>query len=51
MSQNLSLDYNGGTPQQALFGHIGQAVFNIDSDTIESVTGALEERPDVERVP
>ena len=46
MGQNLMLEYNGGTPQQALFGHVGQAVFYVDTEIIESVTGALEDRPD-----
>ena len=42
----IMLEYNGGTPQQALFGHVGQAVFNVDTEIIESVTGAFEDRPD-----
>ena len=46
MSQNLLLEYSGGTPQQALFGHVGQAVFNVDTEIFGSVTGALEDRPD-----
>ena len=46
MSQNLLLDYNGGTPQEALTGHYQRPWHNLDSNTLSSITGALEQRPD-----
>ena len=45
MAQNLMLEYRGGIPQQALFGHVGNAVFDMDGEAIEAVTGAPEDRP------
>ena len=46
MSQNLLLEYDGGTPQQALTGQYQRGWFNPDSDEIEASTGALSKKPD-----
>ena len=46
MSQNLLLEYGGGTPQAALTGHYQRGWYTPDSETISSITGSLESRPD-----
>ena len=46
MSHNLLLEYGGGTPQAALTGQYQRPWFNLDSKTLDSLTGALEKRPD-----
>ena len=45
MAQNLSLDYGGATPQQALTGQQG-SWWNIDTESIVATSDALIERPD-----
>ena len=46
MSQNLMLDFNGTTPQQALTGQ-QKDWYSMEPKTVASVVGAAEERPDV----
>ena len=46
MSQNLMLEYNGGTPQQALVGHYQRPWYNVDSTTLDQIAGAVTKRPD-----
>ena len=46
MSQNLLLEYNGGTPQQALTGSYTRPWYSPDSDTLQQITGSIETRPD-----
>ena len=45
MSQNLLLDYHGGTPQQALTGQYQKDWWTIEPQTLESPTSASERRP------
>ena len=47
MAQNLMLEYNGGTPQMALTGRESRGWYTPDSNTIESITGALQSKPDM----
>ena len=46
MAQNLLLEYNGGTPQSALTGQYQRGWYTPDTETVGSITGALEQRPD-----
>ena len=45
MAQNLMLEYAGGTPQLALTGQHPTGL-TPDTETLASITGALEPRPD-----
>lgn len=42
MAQNPTLNYNGSTPSMAVVGTLPRGFYNIDSDGIMSVHGALE---------
>ena len=46
MAQNLMLDFNGMTPQQALTGQ-QKDLYNFESNTLDAYTGALAEKPDI----
>ena len=46
MSQNLLLDYRGGTPQKALTGQYQRDWWSVEPSTVESITGSTEQRPD-----
>ena len=46
MCQNLMLEYHGGTPQQALFGHVGQSVFNVKVHYSDRKTLGISVYPD-----
>ena len=47
MSQNLLLEYNGGTPQMAVTGQSQRGWYTPDVDTLEAATGVLQQRPDL----
>ena len=49
MSQNLLLEYAGGTPQQALTGQEQRGWYRIETSELplDATKGALEERPDI----
>ena len=40
MSQNLLLEYNGGTPQQALTGQTSKGWWTPEADIIQQTAGA-----------
>ena len=46
MSQNLMLDFNEATPQQALTGQQRDS-YNLESKSLDAITGSLQTRPDV----
>ena len=41
VAQNMLLEYNGGTPQMALTSQTQRGWHTPDSETVESITGAL----------
>ena len=45
MSQNLLLDFNGATPQQAVIG-THRDYTSIENQNLDSITGSLQQRPD-----
>ena len=47
MSQNLLLDYSGGSPQLALTGQATTDWWGPEPSTLSEVTGAQESRPDI----
>jgi len=47
MSHNLMLDYAGGTPQTAATGQHPRELYDLESDSLSTISGALEPRPDV----
>ncbi len=46
MSQNIVLEYGGGSPQTALTGQTARLFYDIDGDGVTSVTGASESLPE-----